>query len=128
TAAQRDRNRPSFPTTSTGSLPQTSEVRHLRVQLSRGEIDESAYHANIERLISDAIRWQEAKGMDVLVHGEFERTDMVEYFADRMDGFFTTRAGWVLSYGSRCPRPPILGSPPSIADPLTVTECSTDKA
>jgi 5-methyltetrahydropteroyltriglutamate--homocysteine methyltransferase len=121
-AAQADLNLPAFPTTSTGSLPQTSEVRHLRQQLARGDLDEGAYREGIERLISDAIAWQEAKGLDVLVHGEFERTDMVEYFAEKMDGFLTTRNGWVLSYGSRCTRPPILAAPPAIDEPMTVRE------
>jgi len=121
-ALQSDLDLPPFPTTSTGSLPQTTEVRQLRVRLTRGEIDEPTYQAGIERLIRDAIAWQEAKGLDVLVHGEFERTDMVEYFGERMDGFYTTRNGWVLSYGSRCVRPPILAAPPSIAEPITVRE------
>jgi 5-methyltetrahydropteroyltriglutamate--homocysteine methyltransferase len=121
-AAQADLDLPRFPTTSTGSLPQTAEVRHLRVQLSRGEIDDAAYRHGIDGLITDAIAWQEAKGLDVLVHGEFERTDMVEYFAERMDGFLTTRHGWVLSYGSRCTRPPILAAPPTIGEPMTVRE------
>ena len=121
-ALQADLHLPRFPTTSTGSLPQTTEVRQLRVRLSRGEIDEATYQAGIERLIRDAIAWQEAKGLDVLVHGEFERTDMVEYFGERMDGFHTTRNGWVLSYGSRCVRPPILAAPPSISEPVTVRE------
>ncbi|TMB48783.1 MAG: hypothetical protein E6J50_09420, partial [Chloroflexi bacterium] len=126
--AQRDLNLPRFPTTSTGSLPQTAEVRHMRVQRTRGEIDEGMYRSGIDRLICDAIRWQDAKGMDVLVHGEFERTDMVEYFAERMNGFFTTRAGWVLSYGSRCTRPPILDAPPTIAEPITVREWQVAQA
>ena len=126
--AQRDLDLPRFPTTSTGSLPQTTEVRHLRVQLARGEIEEATYRSGIDRLIADAIRWQEAKGLDVLVHGEFERSDMVEYFAERMDGFFTTRSGWVLSYGSRCTRPPILDAPPSIAGPITVREWEVAQA
>ena len=121
-AAQADLNLPPFPTTTTGSLPQTGDVRHLRVQLSRGDIDRSTYDGEMERLITDGIGWQEAKGLDVLVHGEFERTDMVEYFAERMDGYFTTHHGWVLSYGSRCTRPPILAAPPSISAPMTVHE------
>jgi 5-methyltetrahydropteroyltriglutamate--homocysteine methyltransferase len=121
-AAQADLDLPAFPTTSTGSLPQTSEVRHLRLQLGREEIDEATYQEGIERLIIDAITWQEAKGLDVLVHGEFERTDMVEYFAEKMDGLLTTRNGWVLSYGSRCTRPPILAAPPAIDEPMTVRE------
>ena len=61
-------------------------------------------------------------GLDVLVHGEFERTDMVEYFAEQMDGYLTTRNGWVLNYGSRCTRPPILAAPPAISEPMTVHE------
>jgi 5-methyltetrahydropteroyltriglutamate--homocysteine methyltransferase len=119
---QADLDLPRFPTTSTGSLPQTSEVRHLRVQRSRGELDEPGYESGIGRLITDAIHWQEQKGLDVLVHGEFERTDMVEYFAEQLDGFYTTRNGWVLSYGSRSTRPPILAAPPSSANAMTVDE------
>jgi len=121
-AAQGDLNLPPYPTTSIGSLPQTADVRHLRVQLSSNEIDQGAYDAAIGRLITDAIGWQERMGLDVLVHGEFERTDMVEYFAEQMDGYHTTRNGWVLSYGSRCTRPPILAAPPSISAPMTVNE------
>ena len=121
-AGQADLNLPPFPTTSTGSLPQTAEVRHLRVQRSKGEIDQDGYQEGIARLIADAIRWQESKGLDVLVHGEFERTDMVEYFAEQLDGFLTTRNGWVLSYGSRSTRPPILAAPPSTNEPMTVDE------
>jgi 5-methyltetrahydropteroyltriglutamate--homocysteine methyltransferase len=121
-AAQADLNLPLFPTTSTGSLPQTSEVRQLRVRLTRGEIDRSAYEHEVDRMIVEAVAWQEAAGIDVLVHGEFERTDMVEYFAEKLDGFHTTRHGWVLSYGSRCTRPPILAAPPVAHEPMTVRE------
>ncbi len=120
--AQADLDLPPFPTTSTGSLPQTGEVRHLRVSLGRGEIDREAYQREMDRLIVDAIGWQERKGIDVLVHGEFERTDMVEYFAAQLDGYLTTRHGWVLSYGSRCTRPPILAAPPTANGPMTVRE------
>jgi 5-methyltetrahydropteroyltriglutamate--homocysteine methyltransferase len=120
--AQADLDLPAYPTTTTGSLPQTTEVRQLRVKLGRGEMDRSAYDTAIDRLITGAMRWQEAKGLDVLVHGEFERTDMVEYFAEKLDGFHTTRNGWVLSYGSRCTRPPILAAPPSTDEPMTVRE------
>jgi 5-methyltetrahydropteroyltriglutamate--homocysteine methyltransferase len=74
------------------------------------------------RLITEGVEWQERMGLDVLVHGEFERTDMVEYFADQMDGFYTTKHGWVLSYGSRSIRVPILAAPPTITDPMTVDE------
>jgi 5-methyltetrahydropteroyltriglutamate--homocysteine methyltransferase len=121
-AAQADLDLPLFPTTSTGSLPQTAEVRQLRVRLSKGEIDDRQYRDEVDRLITAAISWQEEAGIDVLVHGEFERTDMVEYFAAKLDGFHTTRNGWVRSYGSRCTRPPILAAPPSARQPMTVRE------
>ena len=131
-SAQAALGLPAFPTTTTGSLPQTSEVRHLRSALSKGELDQGGYDAAIATLITDSIAWQERMGLDVLVHGEFERTDMVEYFAEQMDGYITTRHGWVLSYGSRCTRPPILAAPPSISEPMTVDEwrlaqAATDK-
>jgi 5-methyltetrahydropteroyltriglutamate--homocysteine methyltransferase len=121
-AAQVDLDLPAYPTTTIGSLPQTSDVRQLRVKLDRGEIDAATYGDEIKQLITHAIRWQEDMGLDVLVHGEFERTDMVEYFAAQMDGYHTTRAGWVVSYGSRCTRPPILAAPPTISAPMTVDE------
>jgi 5-methyltetrahydropteroyltriglutamate--homocysteine methyltransferase len=120
--AQADLDLPPYPTTTTGSLPQTTEVRQLRVKLGKGELDKPAYDSEVARLITDSIGWQERIGLDVLVHGEFERTDMVEYFAEQMDGFLTTRNGWVLSYGSRCVRAPILAAPPSITEPMTVDE------
>ncbi|MBI2711149.1 MAG: hypothetical protein HYX34_15880, partial [Actinobacteria bacterium] len=121
-SAQSALGLPAFPTTTTGSLPQTAEIRHLRTQLAKGELDESGYEAAIAAHITDSIAWQERMGLDVLVHGEFERTDMVEYFAEQMDGYLTTKHGWVLSYGSRCTRPPILAAPPSISEPMTVDE------
>jgi len=121
-AAQAALGLPAFPTTTTGSLPQTAEIRHLRTQLAKGELDEPSYEAAIAVHITDSIAWQERMGLDVLVHGEFERTDMVEYFAEQMEGYFTTRHGWVLSYGSRCTRPPILAAPPTISEPMTVDE------
>ena len=121
-AAQSSLSLPLFPTTSTGSLPQTSEVRKLRVRLNRGEIKRAEYEREVDRLITDAVAWQERAGIDVLVHGEFERTDMVEFFAEKLDGFHTTRNGWVLSYGSRSTRPPILAAPPSAREPMTVRE------
>lgn len=131
-AAQADLELPPYPTTTTGSLPQTGEVRQLRARLGRGELARDAYDAAMAKLITDSIGWQERIGLDVLVHGEFERTDMVEYFAEQMDGFHTTRNGWVLSYGSRCVRAPILAAPPSISAPMTVDEwriaqAATDK-
>ena len=90
-AAQSNLDLPLFPTTTTGSLPQTTEVRQLRVRLNRGEIDRAEYEREVDRLITDAVAWQEQAGIDVLVHGEFERTDMVEFFADKLDGFHTTK-------------------------------------
>ncbi|MGH2356977.1 MAG: hypothetical protein ACRDGJ_03065, partial [Candidatus Limnocylindria bacterium] len=120
--AQADLDLPRYPTTSIGSLPQTSEVRRLRVRLGKGEITDADYWDEMTRLITHGIGWQEAKGIDVLVHGEFERTDMVEYFAVQLDGYLTTRNGWVLSYGSRCTRPPILAAPPVARAPMTVRE------
>ena len=81
-----------------------------------------AYEDEVDRMITEAVAWQEAAGIDVLVHGEFERTDMVEYFAEKLDGFHTTRNGWVLCYGSRCTRPPILAAPPVAHEPMTVRE------
>jgi 5-methyltetrahydropteroyltriglutamate--homocysteine methyltransferase len=131
-AAQAALGLPDFPTTTTGSLPQTAEVRQLRSQLAKGDLDDAGYEAAIGVLITDSIAWQERMGLDVLVHGEFERTDMVEYFAQQMDGYLTTRHGWVLSYGSRCTRPPILAAPPTISEPMTVDEwrlaqAATDK-
>ena len=121
-AAQSDLELPSYPTTSIGSLPQTADVRRLRQRLAQGDIDLATYESEMDRLITDGIAWQERKGIDVLVHGEFERTDMVEYFAAQLDGYLTTRHGWVLSYGSRCTRPPILAAPPVARGPMTVRE------
>ena len=121
-AAQADLDLPAYPTTTTGSLPQTTDVRQLRVKLGKGELGADEYHAAMATLITDGIAWQERMGLDVLVHGEFERTDMVEYFAEQMEGFHTTRNGWVNSYGSRCVRAPILAAPPSISEPMTVEE------
>jgi 5-methyltetrahydropteroyltriglutamate--homocysteine methyltransferase len=132
TEAQADLDLPPYPTTTTGSLPQTNDVRQLRVRLGRGELAVDAYESAMAKLITDSVAWQERMGLDVLVHGEFERTDMVEYFAQQMDGFHTTHNGWVLSYGSRCVRAPILAAPPSISEPMTVDEwriaqAATDK-
>jgi len=120
--AQVDLNLPSYPTTTTGSLPQTTDVRKVRASFKRGEIDRSEYDAKVDELIVAGVRWQEELGLDVLVHGEYERTDMVEYFGEKMDGFHVTANGWVQSYGSRCVRPPILAAPPSISEPMTVRE------
>jgi 5-methyltetrahydropteroyltriglutamate--homocysteine methyltransferase len=101
-------NLPLFPTTTIGSFPQTDEVRRLRAQLRQGELPREQYEARIKAEIENAIRWQESVGLDVLVHGEFERNDMVEYFGEQLAGFAFTSNGWVQSYGSRCVKPPII--------------------
>jgi len=121
--ARRQRERlglPPLPVTSIGSFPQTAEVRALRSRLAKGEIDEAAYEAEIERLIAEAVRWQDEIGVDVPVHGEFERNDMVKYFAEHLSGFAFTKHGWVQSYGSRCVAPPIIWADVSRPAPITV--------
>jgi 5-methyltetrahydropteroyltriglutamate--homocysteine methyltransferase len=114
-------NLPLFPTTTIGSFPQTSEVRHARVQLARQEITEAEYTAAVRNWISEAVRWQEQLGLDVLVHGEFERNDMVKYFGEQLDGYAFTQHGWVQSYGSRCVAPPIIWG--DVARPTAMTVC-----
>ncbi|WP_276090499.1 5-methyltetrahydropteroyltriglutamate--homocysteine S-methyltransferase [Pedobacter sp. JY14-1] len=99
---------PAFPTTTIGSFPQTDEIRQLRARFKKGDLTPEQYGQEIERATIDTIRWQEEIGLDVLVHGEFERNDMVEYFGEQLDGFLFTRNGWVQSYGSRCVKPPVI--------------------
>nr|CCA17494.1 unnamed protein product [Albugo laibachii Nc14] len=99
---------PILPTTTIGSFPQTPQIRALRRKLKSGEISIESYRARIDEQIAYNIGVQEALGLDILVHGEPERTDMVEYFAEKLDGFAFTQNGWVQSYGSRCVRPPII--------------------
>ncbi|SAK62377.1 5-methyltetrahydropteroyltriglutamate--homocysteine S-methyltransferase [Caballeronia glebae] len=111
---------PAWPTTTIGSFPQTSEIRHARSQFKSGQLDEAAYHAAMEREITRAVKEQEALGLDVLVHGEAERNDMVEYFGERLDGYAFSEFGWVQSYGSRCVKPPILFGDISRPKPMTV--------
>ncbi|MEM5436627.1 5-methyltetrahydropteroyltriglutamate--homocysteine S-methyltransferase [Paraburkholderia diazotrophica] len=101
-------NLPAFPTTTIGSFPQTSEIRHARSQYKAGELDHAGYKAAMEQEITRAVKEQEALGLDVLVHGEAERNDMVEYFGEQLDGYVFSQFGWVQSYGSRCVKPPIL--------------------
>ncbi len=113
---------PPLPTTTIGSFPQTPEVRQLRVKLKRGEITQAEYEAAIDREIAQCIRYQEEVGLDVLVHGEFERTDMVEFFGQQLSGFAFTEHGWVQSYGSRCVRPPIIYGDVVRPQPMTVRE------
>ncbi|MEO6989413.1 MAG: 5-methyltetrahydropteroyltriglutamate--homocysteine S-methyltransferase, partial [Aquihabitans sp.] len=111
---------PRFPTTTIGSFPQTREIRELRRQFRSGEIDADAYRAGLQTETEACVREQERLGLDVLVHGEFERTDMVEYFGAQLDGFVTTANGWVQSYGSRCVKPPVLYGDIVRPAPMTV--------
>jgi len=111
---------PLFPTTSVGSFPQTAELRRLRSQLNQGMLAAAQYRGAIEREIVRAIRFQEEIGMDVLVHGEFERNDMVQYFAEQLQGCCFTQNGWVQSFGSRCVRPPIIYGDVERKGPMTV--------
>jgi 5-methyltetrahydropteroyltriglutamate--homocysteine methyltransferase len=107
--AQRGRfNLPAWPTTTIGSFPQTAEIRGLRLDFKHGRLDGNNYRKGIAEHIKQAIVEQERLGLDVLVHGEAERNDMVEYFGEHLDGFVFTQNGWVQSYGSRCVKPPII--------------------
>ena len=99
---------PLYPTTTIGSFPQTAEIRQARSQFKAGEIDETAYKTAMQAEIVRSVQEQEALGLDVLVHGEAERNDMVEYFGEQLDGYAFSQFGWVQSYGSRCVKPPIL--------------------
>ncbi|MBA4741082.1 MAG: 5-methyltetrahydropteroyltriglutamate--homocysteine S-methyltransferase [Azoarcus sp.] len=99
---------PKFPTTTIGSFPQTPDIRKARSQFKTGEISDATYRAAMESEIARSVREQEALGLDVLVHGEAERNDMVEYFGEQLDGYAFSQFGWVQSYGSRCVKPPIL--------------------
>lgn len=111
---------PLFPTTTIGSFPQTKEVRKWRADLKKGRITEKEYDTLIKAEITKAIRWQEDLEIDVPVHGEFERNDMVEYFGEQLDGFAFTKNGWVQSYGSRCVKPPVIFGDVSRKKAMTV--------
>ena len=113
-------NLPLFPTTTIGSFPQSADVRKARSDYTKGIIDKTTYESFITKRIGEAIKWQEEVGLDVLVHGEFERNDMVQYFGEQLEGFAFTRHGWVQSYGSRCVRPPIIFGDVSRPRPMTV--------
>jgi 5-methyltetrahydropteroyltriglutamate--homocysteine methyltransferase len=113
---------PLFPTTTIGSFPQTSEVRQLRLRYKQGKLNQSEYQAAIDVQIANSIKLQEELGLDVLVHGEFERTDMVEFFGQQLLGFAFTENGWVQSYGSRYVRPPIIYGDVVRTEPMTVRE------
>ena len=113
---------PLLPTTTIGSFPQTPEVRRLRTQLKNNTITKEQYNAAIDKQIAHAIGIQEALGLDIFVHGEAERTDMVEFFAQNMNGMLFSTNGWVQSFGSRCVRPPIFWSDISRSKAMTTRE------
>ncbi|GMX62539.1 5-methyltetrahydropteroyltriglutamate--homocysteine S-methyltransferase [Paenibacillus elgii] len=113
---------PLLPTTTIGSFPQTPEVRQARKRWRTGEWSEAQYRTFIQEQIQAWIKIQEELGLDVLVHGEFERTDMVEFFGEKLDGFLFTRNGWVQSYGSRCVKPPVIYGDVEFVQPMTVEE------
>ena len=111
---------PILPTTTIGSFPQTREVKALRKKLRKGEIDQAQYEAGVKDKIAECIALQEKLGLDVLVHGEYERNDMVEYFGENLEGFLFTQKGWVQSYGTRCVKPPIIRGDIKRTRPITV--------
>ncbi len=111
---------PSFPTTTIGSFPQTKEIRLARAAFKRGELSEAAYTEDMKREIELVVKYQEEAGLDVPVHGEAERNDMVEYFGEQLDGFVFSKNGWVQSYGSRYVKPPIIFGDVSRPKPMTV--------
>ena len=113
-------NLPKFPTTTIGSFPQTVEIRKARSEFKSGKLDAAAYTLQMQREIARAVREQEQLGLDVLVHGEAERNDMVEYFGEQLDGYAFSEFGWVQSYGSRCVKPPLLFGDVSRPKAMTV--------
>ena len=113
-------NLPAFPTTTIGSFPQTAEVRKARAAHANGALTDEVYKVYLQDQTARAVQWQETIGLDVLVHGEFERNDMVQYFGEQLAGFAFTTHGWVQSYGSRYVRPPVLFGDVSRPKPMTV--------
>ncbi|KAF8272554.1 cobalamin-independent methionine synthase [Lactarius quietus] len=113
-------NLPKFPTTTIGSFPQTKEIRNARAKFTKGEITEEEYDNFLKKEIESVVRFQETVGLDMLVHGEPERNDMVQYFGEQLNGFVFTQNGWVQSYGSRYVRPPIIVQDVSRPGPMTV--------
>lgn len=111
---------PTFPTTTIGSFPQTVEIRKARAAHAKGSISDEAYNDFLRKETKAAIRWQEEIGLDVLVHGEFERNDMVQYFGEQLQGYAFTKHAWVQSYGSRYVRPPVVLGDVSRPHPMTV--------
>ncbi|WP_205764382.1 5-methyltetrahydropteroyltriglutamate--homocysteine S-methyltransferase [Arenibacter sp. 6A1] len=119
-AQQMELQLPLFPTTTIGSFPQTNEVRKWRAQYKKGAISQGTYDELLKKETEETIRFQEEIGLDVLVHGEFERNDMVEYFGEKLHGFAFSSNGWVQSYGSRCVKPPIIYGDVFRDNPMTV--------
>ena len=119
-AQKKALNLPLFPTTTIGSFPQTKGIRAARRDFKTGKIDEAAYTEEMKKEIAHAVKEQEELNIDVLVHGEAERNDMVEYFGELLDGFAFTQNGWVQSYGSRCVKPPVIYGDVSRPKPMTV--------
>lgn len=117
---QQELNLPIYATTTIGSFPQTAEVRSWRAKLKNGTFTVEEYDNLIAQETEKAVKWQEEIDLDVLVHGEFERNDMVEYFGEQLDGFAFSKNGWVQSYGSRCVKPPIIFGDVSRPKPMTV--------
>ena len=115
---------PSWPTTTIGSFPQTAEVRALRASWKKGTLDTAAYERRLKEEIARCVKWQDDIGLDVLVHGEFERNDMVEAFGELLEGYAFTKYGWVQSYGSRCVKPPIIHGDVSRPRAMTVAWAS----
>lgn len=113
-------NLPAFPTTTIGSFPQTAEVRANRAAFRKGEISQEQYVTFNQKKIAECIALQESIGLDVIVHGEFERNDMVEYFGTQIDGFIFTQNAWVQSYGTRCVKPPVVWGDIHRSKPITV--------
>ena len=111
---------PEFPTTTIGSFPQTKDVKANRSAYRRGEITEQQYIAFNQQKIAECVQWQEEIGLDVLVHGEYERNDMVEYFGEALGGFLFTEKAWVQSYGTRCVKPPVIWGDVYRKNPITV--------
>ncbi|KAG0240436.1 methionine-synthesizing 5- methyltetrahydropteroyltriglutamate--homocysteine methyltransferase [Actinomortierella wolfii] len=113
---------PAFPTTTIGSFPQTKEIRVARAKFTKGEISQEAYEDFIKKEIAFCVKAQEDLDLDVLVHGEAERNDMVAYFGERLEGYIFSENGWIASYGSRCVRPPIIFGDVHRVKPMTVKE------
>ena len=118
--AQKELGLPALPTTTIGSFPQTKEIREARAAHRNGELNDEQYTEALKQEVKQVIELQERLGLDVLVHGEPERNDMVQYFAELLDGFVVTENGWVQSYGSRCTRPPIVVGDVSRPEAMTV--------